>query len=195
MVVMLLAEGFEEIEAVYPIDVLRRCGIEVKTVAVNGNAPNRGNCQLSTVNCQLFVTGANGITIKPDTQLNQIEHTKIQMLILPGGPGRTNIQKSEKAMDLIRNCHKSGVPIAAICGAPEILGELGILKGKRATCYPGLQDKLTGAEFTDAPVVIDENLITSQAAGTSEVFAFAIAEFLCGKEKADEIRSRMLCRS
>jgi len=178
MVYMLLAEGFEEIEAVYPVDVLRRCGVEIKTVGVDGEC----------------VTGSNGITITADIQLDSVEDDNIKMLILPGGPGRVNIQKSGQAMSLIKHCFKMEIPVAAICGAPEILGEAGLLKGKKATCYPGLQGKMEGAEFIDKAIVVDGNLITSQAAGTSEAFAFAIAEFLCGKEKSDEIRGRMLCK-
>jgi len=169
---MLLADGFEEIEAVYPIDILRRCSVEVKTVGVDSE----------------YVTGSNGITVKSDILVGETGDN-ITMLILPGGPGRVNILKSEKAMALVRRCCESNTPIAAICGAPEILGEVGYLKGKKFTCYPSLEVNLDG-EFVDAPVVVDGNLITSQAAGTSEQFAFAIAEFLCGKEKADEIREK-----
>jgi 4-methyl-5(b-hydroxyethyl)-thiazole monophosphate biosynthesis len=96
-------------------------------------------------------------------------------------------------MDIIKFCFKYSIPIAAICGAPEILAELGYLKGKKITCYPGHEAGIIGAEYVDEPVVIDGDLITSRSAGTSEAFAFAIAEFLCGKEKADEIREKMKC--
>jgi 4-methyl-5(b-hydroxyethyl)-thiazole monophosphate biosynthesis len=177
MVYMLLAQGFEEIEAVYPIDVLRRCGVEVKTVGV----------------CGEYVTGSNAITIKTDIQLDEIGEN-IKMLILPGGPGRVNIIKNKQAMELIKHCRTADVPIAAICGAPEILAQLGLLDGKKFTCYPGLEENLTGGVYVNQPVVIDGNLITSQAAGTSQAFAFAIAQFLCGKEKSDEICGKMLCR-
>jgi 4-methyl-5(b-hydroxyethyl)-thiazole monophosphate biosynthesis len=178
MVYVLLAEGFEEIEAVYPIDVLRRCGAEVKIVGVTGTN----------------VTGSNGITIKADMPLDGVDIKKITMLILPGGPGRANIAKDEKAMELVGHCCKSdSITVAAICGAPEILGGIGMLQGVKATCYPGLESKLVGAVLTDNPVVVDGNIITSQAAGTSEAFAFALAEKLVGKEKADEIRKKMLC--
>jgi len=177
MIYVLLANGFEEIEAVYPIDVLRRCGEQVTTVGIGGE----------------YITGSNRIMIKPDISIDKIGND-IKMLILPGGPGRTNIIKSKKAMDTIAFCFKYSIPIAAICGAPEILAELGYLQGKKVTCYPGLEDGLIGAQYLDEPVVIDENLITSQAAGTSEAFAFAIAEFICGKEKADEIRGKMKCK-
>jgi 4-methyl-5(b-hydroxyethyl)-thiazole monophosphate biosynthesis len=174
---MLLAEGFEEIEAVFPIDVLRRCGVEVQTVGLSE-----------------YVKGSNGITIKPDIQIDQIANEGIKMLILPGGPGRTNILKSDKAMNFVRVCCENQTPIAAICGAPEILNEIGHLKGKNFTCYPSLEVNLDGV-YVNTPVITDGNLITSQGAGTSEHFAFAIAEFLCGKEKSDEIRKRMICQN
>jgi 4-methyl-5(b-hydroxyethyl)-thiazole monophosphate biosynthesis len=172
MVYMLLAEGFEEIEAVYPLDILRRCGVEVRTIGINSE----------------YVTGSNKITIKSDMEITSasIKTDDVTMLILPGGPGRVNILKSEEAMELVKSCCDKDIPIAAICGAPEVLGETGALKGKRFTCYPGLEKGLDG-EYVNQPIVVDTGLITSQAAGTSEQFAFAIAEFLCGKEKADEI--------
>jgi len=179
MVLMLLAEGFEEIEAVYPLDVLRRCGVDVKTVGVSSE----------------YVTGSNKITIKSNIEIDDIKlNGDIDMLIIPGGPGKVNLRKSEKAMELIRHCFKSDIPVAAICGAPEIPGEIGLLKGKKATCYPGLEKSLVGVEFVDEPVVVDGNLITSKAAGTSEAFAFAIVEHICGKEKADEIAKKMICK-
>ncbi|MCL1880617.1 MAG: DJ-1/PfpI family protein [Oscillospiraceae bacterium] len=186
MVYVLLAEGFEELEAVEPIDVLRRCGIEVKTIGVSGE----------------YVTGSNGITIKVDMTLSELDtanafetNHKKRMLILPGGPGRTNILKNEKAMNFVRICCETeGVLIAAICGAPEILGETGVLTGSKYTCYPGLQSGISCGEFVDKPVVIDNNFTTAQGAGTSKEFAFAIAEQLVGKEKADEIYTRMCYR-
>lgn len=182
MVLVLLADKFEEIEAVYPVDVLRRCGVEVKTVGVGGDC----------------ITGSNGITVKPDISIDDVGYENhIDMLVLPGGPGRTNLKTNSKAFDLIKHCCDVGVPLAAICGAPEILGEIGFLEGKKATCYPGLEKNLVGALVTDEPVVKDESgksiVITAQGAGTSEAFAFAIAEFLCGKEKADDVYKRMIC--
>ena len=178
MVYTLLADGVEEIEAVYPIDVLRRCGVSVTTVGVTGKT----------------VTGSNKITIQSDIGIDELNPgDSIAMLIIPGGPGRVNLKANAKAIELIKRCFDNDIPVAAICGAPEILGELGHLKGRKATCYPGLESNLTGAEYVDAPVVIDGNLITSQGAGTSQPFAFAIAEHLCGKVKADEVYKKMVC--
>jgi 4-methyl-5(b-hydroxyethyl)-thiazole monophosphate biosynthesis len=183
MVYVLLVEGFEEIEAVYPIDVLRRCGINVQTVGVQEN-----------------ITGSNKITVKSDININEIGdniktdksiNLNIEMLILPGGPGRINYKKDERILNLLKKCFEFDIPVAAICGTPEILGELGYLKGKQATCYPGLESKLIGAEYVNKEVVIDGNLITSRAAGTSEAFAFAVAEFLCGTKKSKEIYKQM----
>ncbi|MCL2754835.1 MAG: DJ-1/PfpI family protein [Oscillospiraceae bacterium] len=184
MVYVLLAQGFEEIEAVFPIDVLRRCGVVVCTVAV-------GSAEESE-----FVTGSNGITIKADVLLGDVDlqavTTKAAMLILPGGPGRANVAKNGIAMDLIASCHDSGVPIAAICGAAELL-DGAVLEVRKYTCYPSLESGIKSGEFVDEQVVIDGNLITAQAAGSSQEFAFAIAEKLVGKAKADEIRGRMYC--
>ncbi|MCL1831927.1 MAG: DJ-1/PfpI family protein [Oscillospiraceae bacterium] len=176
MIYVLLAQGFEEIEAVYPIDVLRRCGATVKTVAVSD---------------ECCVTGSNGIPVQADTVLNEVDVSDARALILPGGPGRANIIKNEAAMALVKQCCDSGIVVAAICGAPEILGALGVLVGRKYTCYPGLEKGIDGV-FADEVVVTDGNFITSQAAGTSEAFAFALAERLCGKDKADDVYKRMV---
>jgi 4-methyl-5(b-hydroxyethyl)-thiazole monophosphate biosynthesis len=184
MVYVLLAQGFEEIEAVYPIDVLRRCGTQVKTVAVGG---------------EMLVTGSNGITIKADTELGDVsgDISTVKMLILPGGPGRTNIIKDTQAMEFIKKCAEADIAVAAICGAPEILHELGLFKtiyaDREYTCYPGLEKGIEGGSYIDEPAVTDGNLITSQAAGTSNTFAFEIADFLCGEEKSDEVGDKMKC--
>ncbi|MCL2071254.1 MAG: DJ-1/PfpI family protein [Oscillospiraceae bacterium] len=178
MVYVLLADGVEEVEAVYPIDVLRRCGIDVVTVGVTGQ----------------YVTGSNKITLKSDISIDEVSLEKhIDMLILPGGPGRGKLKENSKSAALIKHCCETGVPIAAICAAPEILGEMGYLKGKNATCYPGIEPKLIGATVTDSPVVTDGKLITAQGAGCAEAFSFAIAEFLCGAEKAREVYGKMIC--
>jgi len=127
MVYMLLADGFEEMEAVVPLDILRRCGIEIQTVGISGE----------------YVKGSHDIIIKSDISIDEINLDNAEMLILPGGPGRVNIIKSEAAMNAIQACHTNNIPIAAICGAPEILGSLNLLQGKRATCFPGSESKLT----------------------------------------------------
>jgi 4-methyl-5(b-hydroxyethyl)-thiazole monophosphate biosynthesis len=176
MVYILLAKDFEEIEAVYPIDVLHRCGIEITTAGVGGE----------------YIKGAHDIVIKTDVQIGDVKAGDVSMLILPGGGGRVNIIKCEQSMALIKQCCDNNTPIAAICGAPEILDKIGFLKGKKYTCYPGLQDNIDG-EFIDAPVVIHDNLITSQAAGTSQAFAFAIAEFLVSADKSNQVKGQMLC--
>jgi 4-methyl-5(b-hydroxyethyl)-thiazole monophosphate biosynthesis len=183
MVYVMLAEGFEEIEAVYPIDVLRRCGVVVTTVSVDGEE---------------FVIGSNGITVQADALLENIGVSKADMLIIPGGPGRVNIAKNENAMRLIKDFAACDVPIAAICGSAEILDLAGILthlgEERKYTCYPGLEKGIGTGEFVDAQVVVDGDIITAQAAGSSESFAFTIAEKLVGKEKADEVRARMYCK-
>ncbi|MCL2633604.1 MAG: DJ-1/PfpI family protein [Oscillospiraceae bacterium] len=179
MVYMFLADGFEEIEVFYPLDVLRRCGVEVATVGVFGE----------------YATSTRGVTVKADVDISEVKKdNKLSMIILPGGnPGYTNLSNSKAMLDIIEYCDKFNVYIAAICGAPTILGKLGLLRGKSATCYPGLEKDLSGAKYVNKPVVIDGKIITSQAAGTSEKFAFAIAEILAGKAKSAEVYKTMLC--
>ena len=129
MYYILLAEGFEEIEALTQTDVLRRAGIEVKNVGVTGE----------------FVTGSHGITVKADVTIDEAAKTVPEGIILPGGiPGTPNIAKSEKAVELIKAVSEKGGLVAAICAAPSVLGELGLLEGKKAICYPGFEDKLKG---------------------------------------------------
>lgn len=184
-VLILLANGFEDVEAFFPIDVLRRCGVDLTTVAVGGN--------------EGYIESSNKVTVKADIGIENVnleKYNRIDMLIIPGGPGRANLRNNDRAMALIRDCCDMDIAVAAICGAPELLGEIGFLEGKRATCYPGSESKMTGAEYSrGTSVVKDGNLITARGAGCSAEFAFAIAEFLCGKEKAEEIADKMIYSS
>jgi len=176
MVYLLLANGFEEIEAITPLDVLRRCGVGVTTVGVTGE----------------YVTSARGLAVKADISLEEARNNNdVQMLIIPGGHGYVNIGNSKDAVAFIRRCADSGAYIAAICGAPTVLGKMGLLNGKKAVCFPGLEKELDGAEIINQPVVIDGKIITSMAAGTSKEFAFFLAEILCGKGKAEEVYKAM----
>lgn len=163
-----LAEGFEEIEAVTPIDLLRRAGVDAHFVSVTGKKA---------------VTGAHGITYQADLLFEEIEAA--DLLVLPGGmPGTTNLLAHQGLLQLLREQNAAKKQIAAICAAPMILGALGILRGKRATIYPGMESHLTDAlPGTDA-VVTDGNITTSRAPGTAIPFSLRLAELLTGDSAA-----------
>ena len=147
-VYVFLAEGFEEMEAVTPIDLLRRAGVDAKLVSVTGNRA---------------VTGAHGVTYLADLLFEEIEEDA-DMLVLPGGlPGTTNLQAHEGLTKLLLKQHKAHKWVAAICAAPMVLGALGIVKDRHATIYPGIEDKLIGATPLTDEVVVDGNVITSRA--------------------------------
>ncbi len=166
MYYILLAEGFEEIEALTQTDVLRRANIDVLNVGVTG----------------MEVTGAHNITVKADISIKEAAGKIPDGIILPGGiPGTPNIAKSDMAVELIKKVNEKGGMVAAICAAPSILGEMGLLEGKKAICYPGFEDKLKGAEITKKSVVKDGNIITSRGAGTAMDMALAITEYIKGE--------------
>lgn len=173
MICVFLAEGFEEIEALTPVDFLRRCELPVKMVGVG--AP--------------VVTGSHGISVVCDLTAAELDPGQAEAVILPGGmPGTLNLEKSAVVQAAVRHCAAAGKMVAAICAAPSILGHMGLLVGKKAVCFPGFEDQLTGAEFTDAPVVRDGNILTAKGAGTACQFAFALAEAFCSPERAKVLR-------
>jgi len=186
--VVLLAEGFEEVEAVTPIDYLRRAGITV-TIAAVGNAAAGG---------ALSVKGARGITVNADVTLKNLlqQHkaASYDAVIIPGGmPGATNIAASKEAGALITEMATAGKLVCAICAAPAVvLAPLGILSGKKFTCYPGMEEKVQGGTWTDERVAIDGTIITSRSAGTAGVFAVAIIGQLVGKAEGDKIAQAVL---
>ncbi len=172
MIYVFLANGFEEVEAITPIDYLRRCDLDVKTVSVESKT----------------VTGAHGISVVCDITENEVELSDLTAVILPGGmPGTVNLQQSSIVKRCLEKCNESGGIIAAICAAPSILGEYGLLRGRKATCYPGFEDKLEGAQYVDEPAVRSGNVITSRGAGCANQFAFEIIKALCSEQKANEI--------
>ena len=177
MVYVMLADGFEEIEALAVVDILRRGEVEVKTVSVYE---------------QDKVNGAHGIAVVPDIAFSQIEKDA-EMIVLPGGiPGTPNLQAHAALAELIRDENAKGTYIAAICAAPMILGEMNFLQGKTATCYPSFEKHLKGAICSTDKVCMAGNVITSRGAGTAHEFAFALLSLLKGKVKSDEIRRAML---
>ena len=182
--IVLLAEGFEEVEAITPIDYLRRAGIEVTVTAVSGN---------------LLVKGARGIVVDADITLydlaNQQETADIyDAIIIPGGmPGATNIAASPEAATLITEMAAAGKLICAICASPAVvLAPLGLLTGKKFTCYPGMEETVQGSHWTDKRVIISDNIITSRAAGTAGEFSIAIISQLLGETEGDRIAQAVL---
>lgn len=163
-----LAEGFEEIEAVTPVDLLRRKGMDAKLVSVTGNRQ---------------VTGAHGICYTADLLFKEVDFGALDGIILPGGmPGTKNLQAHQGLRQAILEFDQRGKWICAICAAPMILGEMGLLKGRKATIYPGMEEHLLGAEVSSQEVCQDGHIITSQAPGTAMAFALALTQAFLGKE-------------
>lgn len=183
MIYLFLANGYEETEAVAAIDVLRRAGLPVTTVAVSDTA-------------DLYVTGSHGITVKADMPIGDfVIDENISAVVLPGGmPGTSNLEASEKVLTSLRFCADNNKIIAAICAAPSILGHMGLLAGRRATCFPGFERELTSAVFTGGSVTCDGNIITADGAGSALKFGEAIAAKFVGGEVARSISDAMQCR-
>lgn len=177
MVYVMLADGFEETEAIAPIDVLRRAGISVKTVGITG----------------AVVTGAHQMPITADCTAEEYDAAQAEMIFLPGGmPGTKNLMNSAFVQQAVRDCAQKGGYLAAICAAPSIiLGGMGLLKGKKATCYPGMESGMQGALAQDAPAVTDGNIITGRGAGASLEFAMHLVQALKGKAEADRVAAEI----
>lgn len=173
-----LATGFEEIEAVTTVDVLRRAGIRTETVSITGEIP---------------VTGSHGITIAADLLYEDAKYESCDMIVLPGGmPGTANLDAHEGLAKRLRDFASQGRWIAAICAAPMILGEAGLLSGKKAVIYPGMEEHLKGALIGKKPVETDGKLITSKGPGTAMAFALTLVEILKGTLAADALRKSMV---
>ncbi|MBR4761104.1 MAG: DJ-1/PfpI family protein [Clostridia bacterium] len=172
MVYVFLANGFEEIEALAPVDILRRGGVEVKTVGIGSKT----------------VTGSHGIGVLCDLSEDEAELDNMSAAVLPGGmPGTINLEKSETVRRAINNAAESGKLIGAICAAPSILGKMGLLKGKKATCFPGFEKHLSGAVLSDLPAVKDGNIITACGAGAALDFGFCLLGAIKGGEAAGKL--------
>lgn len=174
MVYVLLAPGFEEAEALVPVDLLRRANVETATVSLTGEP----------------VPGSHGVTVLADVILDDVDLSKADMLVLPGGgPGYKNLGKEPKVEQLVRNAAEKGLWLAAICAAPTLLGRWGLLEGKNAVCYPGMEEGLTGAQpRMDQGFVVDGKIITGRAAGSAFDFGLALVEALAGAAEADKVR-------
>ncbi len=176
-VCVLFAEGFEEIEAVAIVDVLRRADVDVTTLGVSDRR----------------VTGSHGITIETDRSLAEASSEVWDMVILPGGmPGSTNLRDNPEVQKLLRDQASSGRRIGAICAAPIALGAAGVLEGRRATSYPGFERELSGCCYSEDRVVTDGNIITSRGPGTSLEFALEVVRELKGDDVAGCLRKGML---
>lgn len=181
MVYVFLADGFEELEAIAPIDVMRRAGLEVVTVGVGKES----------------VRSSHGVVIKADIADSQVKlDGSVQAVMLPGGmPGTRNLDASPAVHSALDFCAENGLLITAICAAPSVLGKKGLLSGREATCFPGFEQFLAGARLSEKYVVADGNFITARGAGVAVDFGLKIVEKLCGSEKASEIRAAIQCES
>lgn len=176
MVYVLLADGFEEVEAITPIDILRRAGVEVTTVSIKDKT----------------VTGAHNIPVTADVLVSELNGvTDMEVLMLPGGAGHELLDASNEAHALINYAHENGKYIAAICAAPSIIGKKMLLSGKKATCFPGFEKYLYGADITGGQVEADGQFITAKGAGAAAEFGFKLCEILKGKETADKLKAVM----
>ena len=173
-----LADGFEEIEGLTVVDLLRRAGISTATAGVQGKRE---------------VTGSHGIQVLADTLLEELSTEDTALLVLPGGmPGTRNLAACAPLTELLKKWNSQGKRLAAICAAPSVLGELGILEGKRAVCYPGFEDKLLGAQVSEERVVTSENVTTSRGMGTAIPFGLELIALLSGRETAEKIRESII---
>lgn len=173
-----LAEGFEEIEAVSIIDVLRRADFDVTIVSITET---------------LDVTGSHGIKLLADKIFRNADYELFDMIILPGGmPGAANLNEHLGLREQILNFNESKKLLAAICAAPLVFGNLGILKNKKATCYPGYENQLHGAIATGENIEVTENIITGKGAGVAIDFALKIVEILKGKKFSEELGKKMI---
>lgn len=179
MFYMFFAEGFEEVEAIATLDVIRRAGIDIKSVAVKDK----------------IVTGSHGVPVVCDLVSDEITADEnLEGIILPGGmPGSKNLDKDETVNKFIDYCNTNNKFLCAICAAPFILGKRGILNGRKATCFPGFENELTGAKISDKFVCIDKNTITGRGMGSAVKFGLAIVSAVKGQAAADKLEATLQC--
>ena len=179
MIYMFLGTGFEETEAVAPLDLLRRAGVKVLTVGLNGKT----------------IYGSHGIGVAADITIDELDLTDLEMVILPGGLGGVaSIKACEKAMEAIRFAYENGKYTAAICAGPTILAQLGITDGKKATCYPGCEAQMGSAIMVEAAAVTDGKVITGTSAGCAVPFGLALIAALKGRDAADAVEKQIVIR-
>lgn len=180
MVYIFLADGFEEMEALAPVDILRRAGVKAFTVGVGSE----------------YITGAHGITVKTDLTVDSIVlNDELEMIVLPGGmPGTTNLEANPDVLAAVDFCADNNRYLAAICAAPSILGHKGLLSGRYAACFPGYEKELNGALLSARYVAVDGKYITAKGAGCSLEFGLKLVELLCSRDKAEKLESSLQCK-
>ncbi len=178
MLYLFLADGFEEIEALATLDIIRRAGLDIATVGVTGSC----------------VKGSHNISVLTDLGLDDITTNELDGVILPGGlPGTTNLENCNKVCEYVEYAYSNGLLVSAICAAPSILGHMGILRGKNATCFPGFEKELSGAICSGDYVVRQDNVITAKGAGVAIDFGLKIVEYFKGTDISNELRKTMQC--
>ncbi len=179
MIYVFLADGFEETEAIAPIDMLRRAGLDVVTVGIKNDG----------------VKSSHGVPVLCDMTDMQVElDERLEMIVLPGGmPGTLNLESDPVVQASVDYCVKNNISIGAICAAPSILGKKGLLEGKEAICFPGYEKFLSGAKLSDKKVVTDGIFTTAAGAGAAVEFGLELVRVLCGEERADKIRAAIQC--
>ncbi len=175
MIYVMLANGFEEVEMITPVDIMRRAGLDVATVGVYA----------------MTVTGAHGIEVKADIPIDEVDPAKTEVLMLPGGPGHELLDASNAVHGLINYAVAHGKYVAAICAAPSILGKRMYLNGKSAVCFPGYEKYLYGADIKTDKCVTDGQFITAKGAGAAAEFGFTITALLKGKKVSDDLKKAM----
>ena len=179
MVYIMLGTGFEEIEALAPVDLLRRAGVDVMTVGINGKT----------------VYGGHNIGVEADILMDEMDLTEMEMIVLPGGLGGVaSIRASAETLNAVRFAYENGCYVAAICAGPTVLADLGITDGKTATCYPGQKGNMGSAVLEDVAAVRDGKIITGASAGCAVEFALALIEALKGSQTAQVIRNQIVIR-
>ncbi len=179
MVYIILGTGFEEAEAIIPCDILRRGGIKTHFAGIGSR----------------LITGGNGIAVQADCTVEEMNLAETDMIVLPGGLGGVHsILGCPAAMDAVRQLHKEGKFIAAICAAPTILAQLGITDGKKATCYPGMEDQMGSAHMVNANAVRDDKVLTGRAPGAAFDFGYLLLETLTSSETAGQVQAGMVYR-
>lgn len=172
------ADGFEDIEALAPVDIMRRAGLSVKTVSIMGRRE---------------VETAHKVKVLADVLFEEADFSDLEMIVLPGGmPGAANLAAHAGLHDLIAKTYKDGKPLTAICAGPMVYGKMGLLKGHKATCYPGFEQYLEGADYTGSLVEVDGPFTTGKGPAAALSLGFAIVERFCGKAKVDELKGGML---
>jgi 4-methyl-5(b-hydroxyethyl)-thiazole monophosphate biosynthesis len=178
-VLITLAPGFEEIETITVVDILRRAGARVVLAATEEG----------------LIEGSRGVSVLPDTLIDQVDDNEFDLVVLPGGqPGTANLQNNEKVKAIIQNMYRSGKQVAAICAAPTILHSVGILKKAVVTSHPSVKDQLKGIGYSEDRVVVDGNIVTSRSPGTALEFALKLVEILFGRDRMDTVNQGVMAR-